>query len=83
MDKETYIEKDLLKEIQEYCELNDLKPDILINEWVQKAFMEEKWMKTDSKFPGIKAVKQEMLTDELTPVKPIETKENKNDMYGE
>lgn len=79
------IDETLLNEIQMYCELNGFKPNTLINDWVGKAFMEEKWLRPDVKFPGIKEVKQKILTDELTPVKPIETKEikNKNDIYGE
>lgn len=58
MAKDTYIEEDLLKDIQAFCELNGLKPAILINVWVREGFMKQKWGSMNGPKLGLPDVKQ-------------------------
>lgn len=91
MNKDTYIEDDLLTDIKEYCELNALKPVIIINGMLKRAFLEMKWLQpgldVGPKLPIVKNVNPTTLSEELyAEYEKEEIKQepkNKNDLYGE
>lgn len=80
---ESYIEDGLLEDILEYCHLNGLKPVMMINGMLRKAFMEEKWLKPvveDTSIPEAKKEKNEKPGDDVPPTKP---NQKNGDLYGE
>jgi hypothetical protein len=86
MAKDTYIQDDLLNEIEAYCELNGLKPAILIDVWVREGFMKHKWYPIAGKNVGSLTGDEEpgeIKKNELTIPKKEETKPKNTDLYGE
>lgn len=89
MAKETIVEDNLLKDITEFCTLNEMDTTIFINKLLRDAYMEFKWLDkrpTPTTKPQIEEEKKEIKTE--NPIEAPEPKkffgDSKNrDMYGE
>lgn len=67
------IDKKLLEDIKNYCELNNLKPNKFVNDLLRKAFMVEKYGEAPPFVKKPKPIQQEITETSEKEIKTYET----------